>query len=79
MLIIDQKGSLRTSDEYGAIYLEPGSYNIENLPYCVKISKIREIIYGPECLCTSKIIWIGAICSIDQAIPKPRSESLADI
>ena len=48
--ILDKEGSLSTSDEYEAIYLGPGSYNVGEIPYFVKVSKIRAIIYCAECL-----------------------------
>ena len=48
MRILDKEGRLRTAEEYGDISLNPGSYSIGKLPYFIKISKIREVIYYAE-------------------------------
>ena len=51
MIIIDKEGALRTADEYEQISLDPGSYNPVELPYFLKVSKIREIIFRTEGIC----------------------------
>ena len=52
MIILGKEGGLTTSDECEDISLDPGSYNIGNIPYFTKVSKIRDVIYCAECLCT---------------------------
>ena len=47
-LIIDKNGSLKTSNEYDQISLRQNALKVGKLPYFLKISKIREIIYVPE-------------------------------
>ena len=53
-LIIDKDGSLKTVKEYEQISLGRGSYYLAKLPYFLKISKIREIIYCSENICARK-------------------------
>ena len=54
MPILGKEGGLRTSDEYEDISIDPGSGELGGLSYCIKVSKIREIIYCAECLCARK-------------------------
>ena len=50
-LVIDKDGSLKTSNEYDQISPGPISYQLRKLPYLLKISKIRGIIYGHDGVC----------------------------
>ena len=45
MIILNKEGILKTSDGYDSISLDAGTYSIGELPYFLKNSKIREIIY----------------------------------
>ena len=58
-LIIDKDGSLKTPNEYGQISPDQNSYRLEKLPYFLRISKLRAIIYVSEGICTLKTykIW----------------------
>ena len=54
MDIVAKEGSLSAAVEYESIYPDPGAYNLAKLPYFVKVSKIREIIYCAEGICNRK-------------------------
>ena len=58
-LIIDKDGSLKTADEYEQIPPDQNSLKLGNLPYFLKIAKIRETVYVSEGVCTIKTykVW----------------------
>ena len=57
--VIDKDGSLKTSDEYEQIPPDQNSLKLGQLPYFFKISKIREIVYVSEGVCTLRThrVW----------------------
>ena len=58
-LIIDKGSSFKTANEYGLIPPDQNSPKLGHLPYFLKISEIRKIIYVFEGVCTLKTykVW----------------------
>ena len=59
MIVIDKEGSLRAADGYGRISRDAGAYHLGKLPYFLKISKIREVVYCIGNICNRRTcrIW----------------------
>ena len=61
-LIVDRDGSVKTADEYGYISPDQNSLKLGNVPYFLKSSKIREIIYVVEGVCAIKSCRLWRNC-----------------